>query len=427
MQVRGALRGSGVRRAGRWAATALAFGAGSAGCGLLLGLDEFVDAPPGSSAGGAGGGGDCADGARDCVGDAPRECADGAWVAQAPCDGAAPVCAAGQCVPCMEDERSCADSTPQRCEGGAWIAEAPCSGSTPGCREGACVPASCASGDPGAGPSCGPKGDQDCCASALVPGGTFNRSNDPAYPATVSAFQMDIYEVTVGRFRAFVEAGKGTQGDPPQWGDGAHPAIPGSGWKPAWTAELTPDSAALKAALKCPSAWAWSDTAGPHERRPINCVTWYEAFAFCSWDGGRLPTEAEWNYAAAGGEEQREYPWGGALDGTRASYGCMGDGSPACSLEDLLPVGSKSPSGDGRWGHAEMAGNAGELVLDYLDAAYPTPCLDCARITGNVEVRAYRGGHAGSNDYFISTSAQSAADTDARSSQVGVRCARVHE
>src|SRR6185503_5212427 len=101
----------------------------------------------------------------------------------------------------------------------------------------------------------------------------------------------------------------------------------------------------------------------------MNCVSWFEAFAFCAWDGGRLPTETEWNYAAAGGNEQRVYPWGANIDLTKASYDCAGDGSgtgtPNCMFSDMLPVGSRSPQGDGKWGQADLAGNVWEWTLDW--------------------------------------------------------------
>ena len=97
--------------------------------------------------------------------------------------------------------------------------------------------------------TCGPKGSDDCCKSLPVPGGTFNRGYDGIlykeanHPATVSDFYLDKYEITVGRFRAFVNAGLGTQKTPPAAGSGAHPKIAGSGWSSRWNARLALDTA----------------------------------------------------------------------------------------------------------------------------------------------------------------------------------------
>jgi len=146
---------------------------------------------------------------------------------------------------------------------------------------------------------CGPSGNDDCCKSLLVPGGTFYRSYDGVdyvekdYPATVSDFYLDKYEVTVRRFRMFVNAGMGTQKSPPADGAGAHPRIAGSGWSSAWNANLAADADALKTAQKCFAAYqSWTDAPGSNESKPVNCLNWYTAFAFCAWDGGRLPGAA---------------------------------------------------------------------------------------------------------------------------------------
>src|SRR6187549_509212 len=72
--------------------------------------------------------------------------------------------------------------------------------------------------------TCGASGTDDCCRSLLTPGGTYYRSYDNvdhfdrSFPATVSDFYLDKYEVTVGRFRAFVDAGMGTRKNPPAVG-----------------------------------------------------------------------------------------------------------------------------------------------------------------------------------------------------------------
>lgn len=273
--------------------------------------------------------------------------------------------------------------------------------------------------------TCGPSGDEDCCKSSLVPGGTFARSYDGvdyldrSYPATVSDFYLDRYEITVGRFRAFVNTGMGTQASPPGDGAGAHPKIPGSGWSPAWNTKLPPDTAALRDALQCFVHQSWTDTAGSNEHEPINCLDWYTAFAFCAWDGGRLATEAEWNYAASGGSEHRYYPWSQpatstAIDDSYAVY-CGG----TCSLQD---VGSKSPKGDGKWGQADLGGNAWEWTLDWDPVQYPLPCHDCAAVTSG----SYRAFRSGSNDDLAPTlrSATRHVYYPELRGNIGSRCAR---
>lgn len=291
--------------------------------------------------------------------------------------------------------------------------------------------------------TCGASGTDDCCNSLTVMGGTFFRGYDAAgagdmtAPATVSSYRLDKYEVTVGRFRAFVAAGFGTQANPPQVAAGTHPNISGSGWQAAWNVNLAANTSALTAALKCnkdaptTAVWAtWTDAPGNNENRPINCVTWYEAMAFCAWDGGYLSTEAEWEYAAAGGSEQRAYPWSSpatslTLDASHAAYDCLGDGSQAgnCTLADMTVVGSK-PNGDGKWGQSDLSGNVAEWTLDTA-GPYPMPCNDCARLDVNYN-RDIRGGSYGDGDpSLLRTSWANAFEDVGSSVNNGVRCARL--
>jgi len=288
--------------------------------------------------------------------------------------------------------------------------------------------------------SCGPGRNDDCRRSPVVPGGTYYRSydlvgdslsGDGSAPATISTFRLDKYEVTVGRFRAFVEEYRGTRANPPAAGAGGHVNIPGSGWQASWDTLLVADTAALVAGIKCDSAFqTWTDAPGPNENRPMNCVTWYEAMAFCVWDGGYLPTEAEWNYAAAGGDQQRAYPWSRppvslTINGSYASYNdgvnCVGDGLPGCSQTDLVAVGAK-PAGDGRWGQSDLAGNVSEWVLG-SQAAYANPCTDCVDITLGLPP-VIRGGGFILGGNSLRTAVRSFLAPQGRLVNIGMRCAR---
>jgi sulfatase modifying factor 1 len=283
--------------------------------------------------------------------------------------------------------------------------------------------------------TCGPAGATPCCDNIYMTGGTFYRSYDVGtdgmypsmgFPATVSDFRLDTYEVTVGRFRQFVTAGMGTQLGPPSASSGAHPAIPNSGWSSAWDALLVPDTPSLLVGIKCNASFqTWTDAPGANEELPINCVNWYEAFAFCIWDGGYLPTEAEWNYAASGGTEQRAYPWSTppsdvAIDCAHANY----TGS-SCGA-NLDRVGAHSPAGDGKWGHADLAGNVWEKTLDWYQSTYPTQsCNDCSNVVqGSAGFRSVRGGAYNGNASSTRTANRYYDPPTDRYIEMGMRCAR---
>jgi sulfatase modifying factor 1 len=274
--------------------------------------------------------------------------------------------------------------------------------------------------------SCGPR--RDCCDSPQSFGGTYYRSNDETWPASVSPFRLDNYEVTVGRFRAFVESYT-----IPAEGDGRNLNDKYDfGWAGAWTAKLARDSNALRSAVACDPGGlqTWTEAVGANEGKPMNCISWFEAYAFCIWDHARLPTEAEWNYVAAAGNEQRVYPWSEPpnddfIAPEVASYSnegggtCIGDGRAGCTLDDLHVVGSKQEVGN----HQDLAGNVAEWVLDWYHESYPTPCADCGAHPDAV-ARVTRGGSLLDEPTVLMTSSRAFRAPEVRSTSVGVRCAR---
>lgn len=306
---------------------------------------------------------------------------------------------------------------------GAETSDAAGEGTPPSCR--------------GLANTCGPTGVGSCCDSPLVRGGTYARSYDasndamhpdPSFPATVSDFRLDKYEVTVGRFRRFVAAGQGTRTRPPVPGAGAHPLIANSGWDASWNdLLLVKDTAALVAEVKCHAMYqTWTDTPGENESLAMNCITWTEAMAFCAWDGGFVPTEAEWNYAASGGSEQRPYPWSSPPDVLRIDcsyaniyYDSTCVNPPAGAVNR---VGSQSPKGDGKWGQSDLAGNVVEWTLDW-HAPYANPCADCANLTSGAG-RELRGGYFAEGSALQRVAGRGYGVTGARPYPAGVRCAR---
>ncbi len=358
---------------------------------------------------------------------------------------------AGMCVP---NETECFGNGFQTCGAdGGWQKATACAQA---CSDGGCTLfPSCQAAGPGAGMDCGGAGGDagtgDCCASYGVRGGSFDRSYDgvsagftiPSYGATVSDFRLDAYEATVGRFRAFVGAVVG--GYVPPAGSGKHAHLNGGaglanvgggdagasepGWSMSWNSNLATTAGGWNGNLGCPDA-TWTANVGNDEHRPINCVTWYEAYAFCIWDGGFLPSEAEWNYAASGGSEQRAYPWSTltdagttstAIDCMHANYSPMG--MPACSTTGTNDVGFESPLGDGKFGQSDLAGNVSEWTLDSYDP-YVTPCVDCSNVAP-LGSPVQRGGSFDLVAFSSLTSYRVGNAPATRDGSVGVRCARM--
>lgn len=303
------------------------------------------------------------------------------------------------------------------------------------------APPSCPQG----APACGAAGES-CCTSPPVPAGTYDRTYtndgtgaiDGNDPAAVSGFRLDRYLVTVGRFRRFVAAS--AAGWVPAEGSGKHAHLNqgaglasagGGGFEPGWaaadTVQLATTLADWQARLACePSFHTWTDQAGANEQRPINCVSWYEAYAFCIWDGGFLPSEAEWELAAAGGDQQRAHPWGSADPGTGDAYLISNCGYPpganGCTgVANVAPVGSAA-QGAGRWGQLDLAGDLGEWTLDWY-APYVTPCTDCVFLT-DYSYRVFRGGSFGTDVEDTFPWARDGDVPASRNAFHGFRCAR---
>jgi formylglycine-generating enzyme required for sulfatase activity len=263
----------------------------------------------------------------------------------------------------------------------------------------------------------------DCCESIDLPGGTFPMGLDPSgrnrcpaaffeanqdcslsgdevpeHSVKLAPYRLDRFEVTVGRFREFADAWE-YRGLPA--GAGGDAVVAGAGWQSAWNADLPTSRQALDDDVSCrtylggslASLATWTPVAGANENMPITCVTWFEAFAFCAWDGGRLPTEAEWEVAAANGQRGDLYPWGETEPSLELAVYCPYGLTNCHEVPPPIlpsPVGSL-PQGANRAGHRDLAGNVGEWTLDTW-APYPVHAVtNYANLTSE-GVRVIRGG-----------------------------------
>lgn len=167
----------------------------------------------------------------------------------------------------------------------------------------------------------------------LLQAGTFMMGSDgtesnekPVHEVTLNAFYIGKYEITNRQYKAFIE--------------------------------LT--------GLKPPTTWGEGNFSEQDADHPVTGITWEDAYAYCDWLSDfskkkyRLPTEAEWEYAARGGLTGMIYPWGNDINKLRANYGKN-------YSEGTTSAGKTKPND---FGICDMAGNAAEWTADWYSDEY---------------------------------------------------------
>jgi formylglycine-generating enzyme required for sulfatase activity len=159
---------------------------------------------------------------------------------------------------------------------------------------------------------------------------------------------------------------------------------------------------------------------------PVEGATWFEAAEYCKKSGKRLPTEAEWEYAARGGAET-EYYWGDAFGGKPANFcdkSCVINTDPAAEndgFKQAAPVKSFPPNPFGLY---DMAGNVSEWISDWMEERYyEVSPKDNPPGAGLAIDKGIRGGAWNTNPHKLRSAARGNLWPDYRNEGVGFRCA----
>jgi formylglycine-generating enzyme required for sulfatase activity len=220
---------------------------------------------------------------------------------------------------------------------------------------------------------------KDAMPQALIPAGEFlmgspdghgQADERPQKRIYVSSFWMDVHDVTVAQYRAFCQA----------------------------TGRPMPEQPARTEAL-----------------HPMVAVSRDEAAAYAAWAGAVLPSEAQWERAARGGLEARQYPWGDAWDNTLAN-------SVDTGLGRTTPVASYAPNGFGLY---DMVGNVWQWCRDnYAENWYAAMPERDPENTAPSPTRVLRGGGWVSGPWYLRVACRIFGTPGLRLDYLGFRCAQ---
>ena len=252
----------------------------------------------------------------------------------------------------------------------------------------------------------------------MIPGGTFQMGSDlemaakdeqPIHTVFVDSFLMDTHEVTISEYKQFAQE----------------------------TGHREPENLPFSDE---PSTREVPETEHRGFEYPIVFVSWHDAMAYAKWAGKRLPTEAEWEYAARGGLEGQQYPWGNTPpDGTQCNFAdkhlthlWWADPHVSDGYKFYAYIGSYPKNG---YGLFDMAGNVLEWCLDEYDASFysvsqgknplsgaNTPQEISENFEAIASIRVLRGGSWLVNSAGVRSSVRFMLTPESRHDTVGFRC-----
>ena len=271
----------------------------------------------------------------------------------------------------------------QSCPSGMTLCGGACIALTTTANCGACGVA-CSSGQACRGGTCVSSTGLCPAGMAYIPAGSFLMGDadtasyqaQPPHMVTLSAYCMDLTEVTVAAYRLCTATGC-----------------------------TTPDTS---------GAYNWA-VAG-RDNHPINGVDWFQSRAYCQSRGGDLPTEAQWEYAARGSDVANHiYPWGNAAPGSQLCWNRFPDPGSTCPVQSY-------PSGNSPFGLFDMAGNVSEWTLDFYTSYTMSAVIDPTGPTSGV-IRLFRGGSWDNSTATVVRAAyRNPSSPTSRQYHIGFRC-----